>query len=90
MDHKIRTYTFIDSGATNSHISDSFVSKHSLPRRQLPIPIPITALNGRPLSSGLLTHEIFSTLNISDHTEHIHLGIISSPYPVILGLNWLQ
>ena len=45
MDHKIRTYAFIDSGATNSHIYDSFVSKHSLPRRQLPVPIPITALN---------------------------------------------
>ena len=43
MDCKIRTYTFIDSGATNSHISDSFVSKHSFPQHQLPIPIPITA-----------------------------------------------
>ena len=90
MDRKIRTYTFIDSGATNSHISDSFVSKHSFPQCWLPIPIPITAVNRQPLSSGLLTHEIFSTLNISDHTERIHLGIISSPYPVILGLDWLQ
>ena len=90
MDRKIRAYAFIDSGATNSHISNSFISKHSLPQRQLPIPIPITAVDGQPLFSGLLTHEIFSTLNILDHTECIHLGIISSPYPVILGLNWLQ
>ena len=46
MDCKIRIYAFIDSGATNSHISDSFVSKHSFPQRQLPVPIPITAVNG--------------------------------------------
>ena len=45
MDHKIRTYTFVDSGATNSHISDSFVSKHSFPQHQLPVPVPITAVD---------------------------------------------
>ena len=79
MDCKICTYTFIDSGATNSHISDSFVSKHSFPRHWLPIPIPITAVDRRPLSSGLLTHKVFSTLKVLDHTKCIHLGIVSSP-----------
>ena len=46
MDRKIHTYAFIDSGATNSHISDSFVSKHSFSQCQLPVPVPITAVDG--------------------------------------------
>ena len=45
MDHKFHTYALVDSEATNSHISDSFASKHSLPQHQLSIPIPITAVN---------------------------------------------
>ena len=86
----IHTYAFIDSGATNSHILNSLVSKHSLSWHHLPIPVRITAVNGWPLCSGLLMHKVLSTLHISDHTEHIHLGIVMFPHPIVLGLNWLQ
>ena len=63
--------------------------KHSLSSWLLTTPVPITAVDGQPLSSGHMTWEVFSTLHITDHTEQIHLGIVASPYPIILGLNWL-
>lgn len=86
----IRTYAFLDSGATGSHISESFVTRHSISRRTLPTAVPVTAVDGRPLASGFMTQEVYTHLNISDHTERIHLGIVACPYPIILGLDWLQ
>jgi Retroviral aspartyl protease len=59
---KICTYAFIDSGATNSHISDSFVTRNSIPRRSLPNSIPITAIDGRPLASGFVSHEVYTPM----------------------------
>ena len=64
MDCKIHTYSFIDCGAMNFHISNYFVSKNSLPWQQLPSPIPITAVDKWLLSSGLVTHKIFPGLHM--------------------------
>ena len=86
----IKTYAFIDSGSTNSHISDTFVHRHSLPKKMRTDPVPIFTIDDRPLASGLLTHDVITQINIRDHTEITQLGIVNMPYPVLLGLDWLK
>jgi hypothetical protein len=87
---RIMTFAFIDSGTTNPHISEKFASRHSLPRSQKSMPIPIYAIDHRPLNSGLLTHDVIASLKVRDHSEKISLGIVQMPYPVLLGLDWLK
>lgn len=86
----IKTYAFVDSGATGSHISHSFVHRHSLPLSVKPQPIPIFTIDERPLSSGLMTHDVKTSLRMRNHSELISLGVVTMPYPVLLGLNWLK
>ena len=86
----ISTYAFIDCGATGSHISDAFVKRHSLPKKAKTASVPIYTIDDRPLSSGLLTHDVISKIRIRDHSEIASLGICSMPYPVLLGLDWLK
>ena len=86
----INTYAFIDSGATNSHISETFVRRHSIPKKMKTESIPIYTVDDRPLASGLLTHDVITQISIRDHTEITQLGIVNMPYPVLLGLDWLK
>ena len=86
----ISTYAFIDCGTTGSHISDAFVKRHSLPLKGKIASIPIYTIDNRPLSLGLLTHDVISKISIHDHSEIAILGICSMPYPVLLGLDWLK
>lgn len=86
----VRTYALVDSGATASCISLAFANCHGLPRRLKDVPIPITAVDDRPIASGYVTHDVVASLRVQSHSEMIALGIVSVPYPVILGLNWLQ
>ncbi|GLB42514.1 hypothetical protein LshimejAT787_1105290 [Lyophyllum shimeji] len=86
----IRTYAFIDCGSSDSHIGDAFATRHSLTRIPKPSPIPIYTIDDRPLTSGLLTHDVITQLKVCDHSERIQLGVVSMPYPVLLGLKWLR
>ena len=86
----IKTFAFVDSGSCGSHIGDVFSKRHSLPRAAKPIPVPIFTIDDRPLVSGLLTHDVIAQLKVRDHAETIRLGIVSMPYPVLLGLDWLK
>ena len=52
--------------------------------------MPIFTIDNQPLSSGLLTHDVITQINIHDHKEVTTLGICSMPYPVLLGLDWLR
>ena len=86
----IKTFAFIDSGSSGSHIGDIFSKRHSLPRTAKPFSVPIFTVDDRPLSSGLLTHDVITQVKVRNHTEIIRLGIVTMPYPVLLGLNWLK
>ena len=88
--HPISTYTFIDSGATSSHISNTIVTWHSSIKKAKITPMPIFTINDQPLSSGLLTHDMITQIDIHDHKEVTNLGICSMPYLVLLGLDWLK
>lgn len=86
----LNTFTFIDCGATDSVMSDTFVQRHSLPLTLHDEPTPVYTVDNRPLSSGLVTHDVIANLRVQAHSENIRLGVISMPYPVILGLDWLR
>ena len=90
--HKpIHTYALVDCGATNSFISLSFANRHSLPRRLKDAPVPITAVDDRPIATGFVTHDVVASVRIKSHSETLTLGVVSGiPYPLILGLDWLQ
>ncbi|KAG6894677.1 hypothetical protein C0992_005158 [Termitomyces sp. T32_za158] len=42
------------------------------------------------MTSGLLTHNVITQLKVCNHQEVLRLSIISMPYPVLLGLDWLK
>ncbi|QRW21043.1 Transposon Tf2-1 polyprotein [Rhizoctonia solani] len=87
----ISTYGFLDSGASCSHISESFALAHSLPTCRLDIPQIVHTVDNRPLLSGALTDKCLATVSIGDiHFEQLALGVVSMSYPVILGFDWLR
>ena len=86
----IKTFTLVDSGASASCISESFSRRHSLPRRLKDVPIPIMAVDDRPIASGLVTQDVLTNLLVDSHDETIVLSIVSVSYPIILGLDWLR
>ena len=86
----IKTFALVDSGASASCISESFSRRHSLPRRLKDVPIPIMAVDDRPIASGLVTQDVLTNLLIDSHDETIVLSIVSVSYPIILGLDWLH
>ena len=86
----ISTYALVDSGATASCISERFAERHSLPRRLKDNPIPILAVDDRPIASGLITQDVIACLSVDSHTETRPLAVVAVGYPVILGLDWLR
>lgn len=86
----VRTFALIDSGASGSCISEAFARRHSLPRRLKDVPTPVTAVDDRPIASGLVIHDVVTQLTVDKHSEVISLGVVSVSYPIILGLDWLR
>lgn len=86
----ISTYAFIDNGATNSFVSLEFVKNHQIPVSRLATPLPVLAIDNRPLVSGLMTHDTVLRPSTGSHHEMLRLGLITCPYPVILGMDWLK
>ena len=88
----IKLYAMIDSGGTSSFIDADFVRKHKIPLIEKPIPWILEAVDGRPVSSGNVTHETTPLrMDIGYHREIISLNITHlGHYPVILGISWLK
>ena len=85
----IRTTALVDSSASQSCISKRFATRHSLPRRLKDTPIPILAVDDRPIASGLVTQDVIANISIETHAETFPLAVVSVAFPVILGLDWL-
>ena len=88
----IYTHAMIDSGATGSFIDDSFIQNHKIPIVKKLIPIELNVIDGRPISSGKITHNTIKLqMYYSNHCENIILDITSlGKYPIILGIPWLK
>ena len=86
----ISTYALVDCGATTSCISERFATRHSLPRCLKDVPVPIMAVDDRPIASGLITQDVITTIAVGSHSETRPLAIVAVGYPIILGLDWLH
>ncbi|PIL28411.1 hypothetical protein GSI_08445 [Ganoderma sinense ZZ0214-1] len=86
----INTFALVDCGATDSCISLAFANRHHLPRRPKDEPVPILAVDNRPIASGLVEYDVVTSLTVQSHSENLALGVVEVPYPVILGLDWLE
>jgi hypothetical protein len=86
--NKIKTYALIDCGATGyAFIDDTFVRHHKLPLFPLKEPRILEVIDGRPISSGAITHLCKSHLQINQHVEPISLFVTKlGHYPIVLGI----
>lgn len=83
----------LDSGAAGNFISASLACTLHLPLLQLPNPMSVHALDGRPVGEGTITHTTTPaslTVGVSHHERLAFLVLPSAVHPLILGLPWLQ
>jgi transposase InsO family protein len=87
----------IDSGSDESFIDEELVQRLKISRTQLPHPIEVVGIDGRPLGSGLVKEQVSLNLACQNANSNHYvkmsckLGIIRSPEcPIILGLPWLR
>src|SRR3954451_21828767 len=59
----INATALIDSGATGNFVHTNFVKQHNIPQEPKPMPVPLEVADGRPISTGHITHST-SSLNV--------------------------
>lgn len=81
----------VDSGAAGNFLDLTLARRLHLPMTGLDHPLSVTALDGRPLGRGTVTH-ITAVLSIFEkHYEKIQFNLIHTPeFPVVLGFPWLS
>ena len=76
----IRSLALLDSRATTCFMDERFVRKHKFPVVRLSKPIPQEAIDGRMLSSGVITEATIPLiLQLGDHQEALTFYVITSP-----------
>ena len=85
----------LDSGATSNFISKQFVEEHKIPLERKNKPVPLSVIDGTPLSSKAVTHHTRRcdlTLGMeAEHRETLNLDIIpKANYDVVLRMPWLN
>uniref|UniRef100_A0A3B3HV01 Gypsy retrotransposon integrase-like protein 1 n=1 Tax=Oryzias latipes TaxID=8090 RepID=A0A3B3HV01_ORYLA len=87
----VESQALIDSGAEQSLIDQSIVSRLSLPTEELQVPVKTAGLGGQHLS--IITHRTKPVLLVTsgNHRESTRFFVTHSPQnPVVLGFSWLQ
>ena len=87
--HSIKVKALLDSGASACFIDKDFVKRHNLPIVRKKYPVAVEVIDGRPLSSGHVTHETKPLdIILEGYQSSIVFNIISSPSnPLVLGLS---
>ena len=81
----------VDSGASCVFISPSLVSSLSLPLIPIPTPRPLSVVDGRPIQSGPITHQVSMRFSVGRHSERLTAYVCSiGAYQIILGISWLR
>ena len=85
----IKTHALIDSGATGyAFIDEDFTRRNNLPLYALKEPRSLTVNDGRPISSGDITHLTKIGLTINNHQETIPAYVTKlGGYPLTLGIS---
>lgn len=80
----------IDSGAMGNFIDAQFAQQHLIPFNDSANPLLVRTVDGRSISSGIITKECNIKLISGSHTEDLVLHATSlGTYSVILGMPWL-
>jgi hypothetical protein len=88
----IKVHALLNSGTFACFIDKDFVDRHKLPFLTKKHPIPIEVIDGQPLVSRDVIHQIIP-LDIILEGRHsiIAFNVIKSPSnPVVLSLSWLN
>ena len=89
--NQIEMQALLDSGATGSCINKSFVEKHGLMVKKLPIKIPIYNANGTLNNNGSVEGFTEVRMTVGDHSERIKLTITHlGSSDIFLSLKWLH
>jgi hypothetical protein len=57
----------------------------------LALPRTLEDIDGRPISSGTITHYVKIPMGIEGHEEHARLFVTTlGLYPIMLGIPWLR
>ena len=88
----IPTFALIDCGATGlAFIDIDFMRQHSLPTTLLSTPRTLEVIDGRPISSGAITHRCQLGIQIGTHLEGLPMFVTTlGHYPLVLGIPWLR
>ena len=88
----IATHALIDSGATGiAFIDKDFARHHQLPHVPLSNYRSLEVIDGRPISSGDITHTTTVNLSINEHQEELPMFVTQlGHYPIILGIPWMD
>ncbi|KAH0608774.1 uncharacterized protein H6S33_001002 [Morchella sextelata] len=88
----IQTHALIDTGCSGfAFIDETFARHNNLPFLSLNSPRTLEVIDGRPISSGQITHLCYLPLSIDSHHETIAFFVTKlGSYPLVLGIPWLQ
>jgi len=88
----VATHTLIDCGATGiAFVDEDFARHHQLTLTPLQYPRSLEVIDGRPISSGNITHVANTHLAILEHQETLPMFVTKlGHYPVVLGILWLE
>jgi len=91
-DKIIATHALIDCGVTGvSFVDENFTRHHQLPLTALKYPRAIEVIDGRPISSGDITHTANVTLSIREHQKQLPRFVTKlSHYLIVLGIPWME
>ncbi|KAH0602911.1 uncharacterized protein H6S33_008561, partial [Morchella sextelata] len=88
----IQTHALIDTGCSGfAFIDETFARHKNFPFLPLKSPRTLEVVDGRPISSGQITHLCYLPLSIDSHHETIPFFVTKlGSYPLVLGIPWLQ
>jgi len=88
----VATHALIDCGATGiAFVDEDFARHHQLPLTPLQYPRSLKVIDGRPISSGDITHVANTHLAILEHQQTLLMFITKlSHYPVVLSILLLE
>ena len=88
----VNAQILLDTGATSNFMDKAFCEQHNIPLLLKKSPRRIETIDGRPLRSGLVTHETeMINVMIDSHSEETSFDVISlKHYPIILGMPWFK
>ena len=72
-------------------MDEGFAHRHHFPLIPLKKPRTLEVIDGRPVASGLVTHQVRARLQIRHHMEMATFFVTQlGHYPLVLGIPWLQ